>query len=153
MRLYKLSKTESARKEHMTALTQVLSDAEHIDNEDEDVLVLKANLYLLRGKVNDALSHFDKALKLRDNCIPALVGKGRIFSHLKQHDKALKVYQDAYQVSNGRIAATDIKISIALCLAQLGMVSDAKLALTKMAEVRRARVLLLLLCLTLFDHH
>ncbi|ORZ02927.1 hypothetical protein BCR43DRAFT_559751 [Syncephalastrum racemosum] len=134
MRLYKLSKTESARKEHMTSLTQVLSDAEHIDNEDEDVLILKANLYLLRGKINDALSHFDKALKLRDNCIPALVGKGRIFSHLKQHEKALKFYQDAYQVSNGKIAATDIKISIALCLAQLGMVSDAKLALTKMAE-------------------
>ncbi|KAI7851232.1 hypothetical protein BDC45DRAFT_222920 [Circinella umbellata] len=135
MRLAKKSTDDSQHKQYLDKATKFIQEADRIHNQYEQTMVLKGNLYLLKRDVKEASKVFDAILENRHNCVPALLGKAKIQYHLRQYKDALKSYQTALKHSRRNLSAAEIRLGLAQCYAQLGMITEAKAALTRCVQL------------------
>ncbi|KAI9249224.1 hypothetical protein BDA99DRAFT_524328 [Phascolomyces articulosus] len=135
MRLSKNSTDDSKQKQYIDKATKFIQEADRIHNQYEQTMVLKGNLYLLKRDVKEASKVFDSILENRHNCVPALLGKAKIQYHLRQYKDALRSYQTALKHSRRNLSAAEIRLGLAQCYAQLGMITEARAALMRCVQL------------------
>jgi len=68
---------------------EVLQKSLRLQSRSPAAHALVGQIQVRRGKYNDALTHFDKALKLQPGYVSALTGKAQALQNRDEHDKAL----------------------------------------------------------------
>lgn len=121
IRLARKQTEEIECQKYLTIDTQYVNEADRIHNQYEPTFIVTGNLYMLLRKADGAARSFNMTLGKRPNCMPALLGRAQIQYHLRQYKDAFKTYQDVQRFSCGRLSATEIRLDIAQCFAQLKM--------------------------------
>ncbi|CAO3644067.1 unnamed protein product [Cunninghamella echinulata] len=129
MRLAKRMDNTTERQTQLNNAAQAINEADRIHSQYEQTFIVKGNLYLLNQDIKEATRSFDMILEKRPNCIPALISKAKILYHTKDFKGALKTFQKCLMFAQGDAAASETRLGVAQCYAQLGMYEQAKVAL------------------------
>lgn len=126
--------TREEKVQYLTEATQALNEADSIHRQYEPTMIVKGLLRLQRGDFDGAFQDFDMVLERRPGCVPALMGKARIYYYRKKYRDALRSYQTAltHQPAGGH---PDIRLGIGLCFHKLEMYQEAKKAFSRCIEV------------------
>lgn len=93
----------------------VLLRANQLAPRDDAILAILGRVYLAQSRPNDALSHYNKALRINRHNLSAITGKGVTLDTLSQHQQAQKVYLDGLSIyPTNYILRSNYALSLAL---------------------------------------
>ena len=85
--------------EHYVQANTALQKAALLDSKNDDILVLLAQVSRLEGRRSEALKYVKRAIRLRPKRALAWNESGNIFADLGRNEKALDIYQKAFDFS------------------------------------------------------
>ena len=85
--------------EHYVQAHTALQKAALLDSKNDDILVLLAQVSRLEGRRSEALKYVKRAIRLRPKRALAWNESGNIFADLGRNEKALDIYQKAFDFS------------------------------------------------------
>ena len=81
-------------------------------SKDSDFLFIMGSIYYMLGNANDALSYFERSLKIKENDIEALLLKANVHQYLKEKKQARECCNKILDLDPDHREAQDILINL-----------------------------------------